>query len=283
MKITRYLSFLLAAVLTLLPVAALAGGDDLAQEENVTVIDLAQMPAGEAGEPIEFASEAFIPEGIEKDIIGADNRVTIDNPSVYPYCAIANLHLKWKCGCSGTGTGFLIGADVMMSAAHIACCQYHNEPLSTMTAYFGYRSNKNYAYKYNDKFTFWYNSNFFASSGYVWNDWDYSYFKLNARVGDTVGWLGCAARTDENLEMTLVEVAGYRDGVLKTDWDYLHVVNDNVVSYENDTLPGNSGCPVFDSDYYVLAINTSANIQPNYGCRIRGSILEEMRRIGLID
>ena len=281
MKYQKLLSLLLAALM-LLPAVALAEEE---AEGNVTVIDVLTPITDEveAGEVTEFTSDPFIPEGLEKDIIGLDNRVTIDNPAAYPYSAIGYLILKWQCGCNGTGSGFLIKPDVMLSAAHIACCQYHNKPLTSMTAYFGYRSQKNYAYKFTGRTTFWYNPDFFASSGKVWYGWDYSYFKLSERVGDRVGWFGYSARSDANLDMTLVEVAGYRDGVLKTDWDYLHVETSNCVSYENDTLPGNSGCPVFDSDYRVLAINTSAYTNPNYGCRITSAMLNEMRRNGVID
>ena len=230
-----------------------------------------------------FVSEPYVPETIEKTIIGADNRVTISNPWEYPYSAIAYLVFSMECGCDGTASGFMVSANTMMTAAHCMVCAEHNKPVNSLTAYFGYRSNKNYGYKFTGGYTVWHNEGFYNGTHSSNHNWDYAYLRLNERVGDRTGWFGLSSPSDSQLDMTVVEVAGYRNGVLKTDWDYAHVYNDYQFTYENDTEPGNSGCPVFDSDYYVLGINVAGGTRDNTARRITSDLINRMRSNGLFD
>lgn len=255
-----------------------------------TSMEEAGMQLEDAAEAAGVSSEPFVPEDAEdKAIIGADNRTTISNPKVYPYRAIAYLVVKARCGCNWTATGFMVGPSAMMTAAHCLVCSDHGKPAESMTAYFGYTSSKNYYYKYDKQATFWYGTDFSNDDGtYGYNghlDWDYAYVKLSERVGDKVGWFGLYPKSDADLDSSSYELAGYRDGVLKTGWGVTSVYNDYRISYTNDTLPGNSGCPVFTDDYYVVAINVAHKNDGsiNWGRRITWSLINYMREDDVID
>lgn len=286
MKYTRFLSLLLAALMALLPLSALAEDPVLDEERpapNGTKVMVDDDPEAFVELTRNITVDPYIPDGMEKTIIGADNRITIDNPNVYPYSAIAYLCLWYECGHSASGSGFMVGRYGMVTAGHCVVCSQDGADLESMVAYFGYRSNKNYAYKFAGGYTYWWSSNYDYTANSL--DWDYAYFLLDEPVGATVGSFGISARSDKNLDMTLVEIAGYRDGLLKTDFDYAHIYNNYVISYENDTVPGNSGCPVFDANYNVVAIHVAGDSfrQMNFGRRITSSLLESMQSNGLLN
>ena len=285
MKHLRFLSLLLAALMAVLPLSALAESPASAEdmpEHNVTAHRI------EEEEPValeeDVVIEPIIPEDLEKTIIGADNRITIDNPNQYPYSAIAYLVLEFECGHGGEGSGFMVGRYGMMTAGHCVVCGVDGAQLSSMVAYFGYRNSKNYAYRYAGNFDFWWDGRYDYTSNDSLN-WDYAFFKLDQPVGDTTGTFGVVAKSDRNLDMNLVQVAGYRDGLLKTDFDYAHIDGEYVISYQNDSVPGNSGCPVFDSNNNVVAIHVagSDSLQLNFGRRITSSLCDAMRKYGVID
>ena len=295
MKHTKGLALLIALMflLVMMPAgcAEAADGDAQAIPAMPTSMEEAGMPLTDDAAAAEVESEPFVPEGMpEKAIVGLDNRITIDNPSVYPYSAIAYLEVRTRCGCTGKATGFMVGPDAMVTASHCIICSKHGQPADKITAYFGYISPKNYLYKYTKDITaYWYGTNFSNSDGtYSYKghlEWDYAYIKLKERVGDTVGWFGLSAKNDDALNLSAFELAGYRDGVLKTGWGVASVENNYLITYNNDTLPGNSGSPVFTDDYYVVAIHIAEenDATKNWGRRITKTLLHEMRVNNVID
>ena len=253
----------------------------LEQAAELGLTDAAELPD-------EFSSAPFIPEGeVEKTIIGADDRVTVKSPGKYPYSAIAYMYVKASCGCDWVGSGFMVSRYCLMTAAHCIVCCTHGKSASQMTLYFGYRSNKDYYYRYDGATTYWYGTNFSNGDGtYSYSphtDWDYAYVKLERPMGDKTGWFGTQSRIDSHLSKGTYEVAGYRDGTLKTSQGKVSALNEYQISYTIDTLPGNSGCPIFDSEYYAVGINIAQNDTKNFGRRITTSLLQEMRRNGMFD
>ncbi len=213
-------------------------------------------------------------------VIRSDDRYSV-NVREYPYCAIAYIRATGKCGCSWTGSGFLVGPRGVMTAGHCLHCGEHNSELKSMTLYFGYKSDKNYAYRYTKGSDYWYND----SDNQSTEEYDYGFIKLKERVGDKVGWFGLSAETDSRLEGMLYYAAGYRHGELKGDKDFVHVDNPYRVSHTIDTEPGYSGCPIYNTDYYVVAINVAHSEQQekNYGCRITNWLIKCMRSCGIFD
>lgn len=228
-----------------------------------------------------FDHAPYVPDSLEKTVFGRDDRTTISKPGQYPYSAIAYLDIKGECGCSWTGSGFMVSKDGLATAAHCLVCSEHQKWVSGITMYFGYRSNKNYTYRYNGGASYWYGSNPYAQGGYVSDD-DYAYLKLEKNVGDTVGWFGIQS-SHEQVEGQQYTVTGYRHGVLKSAVGAVQIHDDKHLSYLMDMEPGNSGCPVYDSDYYVIGINVCESSRSNYARRLTGDVLDQMRRQGLFD
>ncbi len=238
------------------------------------------------------STQPFVPEGMDKVIIGADDRVTINNTSVYPYSTIGYMFVHATCGCDWSCTCFMVGPSGAMTAAHCLVCSEHGGTADRLDIYFGYVSSKNYLYHYTNGTTYWYGTSFKNEDGtysYSINHqrWDYAYIKLQERVGDYTGWLGTRAALDSDAD-SYFELAGYKDNQLKSDWGRLTKLSDNPeyrFGITADALPGNSGSPVFDSDYYALCIWTSYNETrgENYVRRITGDLLGEMRRNGIFD
>jgi len=240
---------------------------------------------GEGSELVELLEETdftpFVPEGLEKTVFGRDDRTTINKTSQFPYCAIAYLVVKGQCGCDWTGSGFMVGKSGMVTAAHCLVCSKHHQWVKGMTMYFGYRSNKNYVYRYNEQFTYWYGANPYATGSYNSTN-DYAYIKLNKNVGDKVGNFGIRSARDSHNGQTF-NLAGYRNGVLKTSTGAVSIHNDKLFQYQIDTEPGYSGCPVFDNEYYAVGINVSHDSFANYAHRFPSSLVTEMRGNGIFD
>ena len=288
MKHARYLSILMIALLMLLSLYPAMAEEaeipkfigDFTEESNVELIRLEEDDLADIERMGAVITEPFIPDGMEKAIIGGDTRITIDNPNTYPYNAIAYLELRYACGAESEASGFMVGPSGMMTAGHCVVCPADGCSLQNMTAYFGFRNGKNYSYKYDGRFTYWYITSYKYDRD---SNWDFAYMKLDKRVGDTTGWLGVAAWDDATLSYIKVQVAGYRDRVLKTDWDFAWLYNDYLLEYQNDTVPGNSGCPVIDDDGYAIAIHIENRGQYNYGRRIDVDLFYAIQDEGLFE
>lgn len=240
----------------------------------------------------EIALEPFAPDTLDKAIIGTDDRIAVSNTSAYPYSAIAYLEVEGRCGCSWTASGFMVSKDCLMTGAHCVLCKEHNQTAGYITMYFGYKSGKNYMLKYDGETNYWYGTRVFENGkdGVTNSDWDYAFIKLRQPVGETTGWFGLSARSDSELTNgTWFEVAGYRDRVLMKDWGTANIRSQYTISHNGDTLPGYSGCPVFTSDYYVVAINVahvtdlSGVGKYNIARRISSDLINEMRSLGMFD
>jgi len=287
MKHTRLLAFILCLILCV-PVCALS--EDTANLAT-PAMDMSLEQAAKEGlldESVleEFVSEPFIPENVEKAVFGADDRKSV-NPAQYPYSAIAYMCVEASCGCGWTGTGFMVSRYGLMTAAHCIVCTTHGKTANKITLYFGYRSSKDYSYHYNGATTYWYGTDFKNADGtYGYNGhtaWDYAYVLLQSPMGDKTGWFGTQARSDSHIKQDVYEVAGYRDGVLKTSKGMLTPHNDKELKYNIDTEPGYSGCPVFDATNYAVAINVAHTSTHNFARRIDIPLKVEMRKNGLFD
>ena len=208
--------------------------------------------------------EPFIPENLDRSIIGRDDRVTVNNPSSYPYSAIAYLEVTGKCGCSWTCSGFMVNKDRLLTAAHCLLCTDHSSWAKYIDFYFGYKNSRNYLYRYDGKWTAW-AGNIFNNRKYTTDD-DYGCVKFYKNVGDTTGWFGAHWDMPKStMESKYLYVAGYRDSVLRYDSGWIDSVVGNEMYYKMDTVPGNSGGPIFTSDYLAVGINIASGGSANIG------------------
>ncbi len=228
----------------------------------------------------------FIPDDLsvaepeDKAIFGDDDRIKVKNAKKYPYSAIGYMRVHASCGCSWTGTAFMVTKRCAMTAAHCLVCTDHGGLADAIDIYFGYRKG-GYVYHAKKGGRYWYGTNFGTGSGYsshywAYKDWDYGFIILGSKVGKKTGWFGMRYADDATLESGFYEVCGYRNGDLRKDYTDVSIVNSSLFKHWADTKGGYSGCPVFDEDYYAVGINICHDSTANYARRITRSIRSEI-------
>lgn len=284
MKKIRFLLLVMLAVLLAMPVMALAG-------EAKPAVDVPfEQETSAASEAAVEGIAPYMPEGeLDKAVIGTDDRTLIRNRRQYPYSAVAYMIVTNTCGCQSTGTGFMVNTNTMMTAAHCLVCTTHGGLAEEVILYFGYDSDKNYLCKYDDSMEYWCGTYFEEGDGtyaYTYDHarWDYAFVRLNQNIGEKTGWFGLYSKEDAALNAELYDVTGYRRGDLKTSYGPVEVQNEEMIGFQIDTQPGNSGGPIYDSNNYAVAINVAESEpnQVNFGRRITDDILTKMRSLGLI-
>ena len=253
----RILAVLLALMLLLTAVCAFAEEDDEEEEggEGEIIFLDADGITPEEAEELTEESEPFVPDDIDRHIIGADDRITVKDTRTYPYSAIAYMNMKFPCACKNLeGTAFMVDRDKMLTAAHCLICQKHNVWATSITFYFGYRKGSGSMYKYTGGWTAHCGTSF--PNGYTdENDW--AFIKLEKNVGDKTGWFGRRYLNDQDLTKEYYYVAGYRNGVLKYDYGKVRVLDAGRMYVDMDVEPGNSGSPIYDKDDYAIGIWTT--------------------------
>ena len=221
----------------------------------------------------------------EKVIVGSDDRTQIYNSWDYPFSAIAFMVAYGQCGCTWTGSGFMVGERGLATAAHCLVCETHHMPVDYIDFYFGYQPDGSYMYFYNGPFLFWWGTDF--RNGYQ-NDmeWDYGYVKFDEPIGQYVGYFGVRALSDQDFQQnSYYNLAAYRDGVMMTDFDKVTIMGPNIIIHDIDAVPGYSGGPIFGidgSDDYCVAIHIAENSQYNSARRINMQLFNEMAANGVI-
>lgn len=269
----KFLAYLLACLLLMTCCALAEEEEEIMEPGEGTIVfadgsdAAADAAVYAAAEELNTPADSYVPEDVERCIIGKDNRITISDTRQYPFSAIAFMEMKMKCGCRWTGTGFMVDKDKLMTAAHCMICQKHNKWASGITFHFGYRKGKRDFYTYNGHWEAWCGTDF--ANGYTdVNDW--AVVKFSKKVGDKTGWFGRRVLSDKELKNGYYSVAGYKDGILKYDFGKLRVIDNSRMWVDMDVLPGNSGSPIYDSDYYAVGIWTTYydDIVANSGMRI---------------
>ena len=104
---------------------------------------------------------------------------------------------------------------------------------------------------------------------------DYGFIRLSENVGKTTGYLGIRYDVpDSELSKESFHVTGYFDGLLKHDAERVQPINEKYLKHFADTVSGNSGCPVYDDNNNVIAINTASkkDASENYAVRFTSEI-----------
>ena len=221
----------------------------------------------------------FKPEGLseaDKAIIDTDNRITITNPMEYPFSAIAYMDVTCSCEHGGWfGTGFLVSNDLLVSAGHCLFCPSCQKPAEEIVLYFGYLNERNYlaCFKETDWHAWIISTPVLHGEHYKMDD--YGFIRLSENVGKTTGYLGIRYDVpDSELSKGSFHVTGYFDGLLKHDAERVQPINEKYLKHFADTVSGNSGCPVYDDNNNVIAINTASkkDASENYAVRFTSEI-----------
>ena len=273
---------IIALLLALLMLAGWALAEEEEAGRGVIVFPEEELAASDGTEklPPESAPSApSAPMEPNRTILGSDDRIRVGDTWQYPYSAIAYIVGKYGCGCRWYSSGFMVTRDTLMTAAHCLVCQEHNQWATNMTFYFGYISDNSYFYKYDTDWTAYVGTMF--PDGYTSvNDWGFVHFKYD--VGDSTGWFGMRFLNDSDLESGWYTVAGYRDGQLKYDTGPVFVIDADRMWIDADIMPGNSGCPVFDSENYAVGLFTTYYDNANSGFRLNSKIRDKLVADGLL-
>jgi glutamyl endopeptidase len=243
------------------------------------------------------------PAAKPENVIGADNRVMVPNTALTPWRCICHLEVEYESGPVGFGTGFLLSAQVVITAAHV---------LVDRTTY-GWSKPRRarrvrvvpgrngtlapYGYFVSDEFEIakaW-DSKKADPAGAAAHDFAAIRIPEDLKVkdelfGQRLGYFGLKAFTDaEAREASLLFInnAGYpyeADKPYGTLWynaGRVGRVDATFVEYMVDTEGGQSGSPIyfFDEEQnqrYVIAIHTTGDFV-NRGLRITRTVFETIR------
>ena len=205
-------------------------------------------------------------------IIGEDEQQRVTKQ--YPYSAVMFLGIRYSNGTVTTGTGVLVGPDIMLTAGHVFYHEKFGKAIEVRTYPAMMTEYKTFPKTLDSISGEWcYPKSWFCGrisldvSSYN-NENDWSVVKLAKRYGDTYGYWGYKANVYDTKS---VNVVGYPINLTKTFFPYLSsgsVVYDqntqdpskSVIKYLADTEAGNSGSPVFcyyDGSPTVIATHIS--------------------------
>ena len=179
------------------------------------------------------------PKGIES-IIGADNRVRVDPTTSFP--ARATVLITFS---AGRCTGWLIGSNTVVTAGH---CVHPGGGGAFYPAgsYRIYPGRNGASSPYGSCTARW------TASVVGWtvngdDQYDYGAIKLNCSIGNTTGWYGYFW-TSASLTGLPTIINGYPGDKPLTQWrsnDLVRLTQTLRVFYQNDTVGGVSGAPVY--------------------------------------
>ncbi len=207
---------------------------------------------------------------------GPDDRVQINNTSVYPWRVHSSLLITAADNSQWIGTGWFIGPHTLITAGHVVCIKNSGVPgrdgwVKSISVMPGRNGN---SLPYGSV-----TSNTFRSvNGWI-NDgnenFDYGAIILPTNLGNSTGWFGFGVYSDSDLLATTANISGYPgDKPGGTQWYDSHKVanvNDRKVYYDIDTYGGQSGSAAYriiNGNRYAIAIHAYGGASTNSGTRI---------------
>ena len=208
-----------------------------------------------------------------KNIIGSDNRKLV-NSSSYPFSAVCSMIITWPDGARSSGTAWLYGKNTAITAGH---CIYSADNGGWATSI----EISPGANQYSKPFGSVYATNLYTSTEWIESsDWehDYGVLKLSSNIGTSTGWFGLSTG-DTDIIGTDVTITGYPGEYYRQMWTMTGEVvyaTDRKVYYNIDTTGGQSGSPIYDSNYKAVGIHAygGAGIGENSGTRINSGLFD---------
>ena len=218
---------------------------DFDQEGAAGTVTPADPPVSASGEEVPVITEGFVPDRLNKVVIGEDDRIQVFDTAEYPFSAIANMKVTGECGENWECTGFMVGKNFLLTAAHCMYCPEHQKWAQNVTFYFGYKSNSNCLMKYTGGWNAVVGTTFPEGYDFSGMSDDWCYVKLEKNVGEETGWLSFRCAADSEINEQGYVVAGYRNNRLKYCYGEATVSDDHLILFDADDQPGNSGGPIF--------------------------------------
>lgn len=243
-------------------------GSETGQEENLRDAYFATYPESDLQQEV---------------IIGTDDRVRITPTTSFPWRAICALRITAGDGSRWIGTGWMVGPRTVMTAGHCVFMKNNGGWVKSIEVIPGL-----------DGATRPYGSAVGTSFRSVkgWTDsqkreFDYGAIILpaNKRLGDTVGYFGYAVRDNSFLMGSVLNLSGYPGDKAggSEQWFMSKTaksVSDRVITYEIDTMGGQSGAPVWvkvGDQRYCVGIHTNGFITGNSATRIVQDVFNNIK------
>lgn len=248
-------------------------------------------------------TEPYVPSDEEygispNTILGDDDRIAVNSPKSWPYRGTTLIksyfyNLKGNDGntyyVTGTGTGFMEGPDLMVTAGHVVFGDVTNDGVlddeennprfpDRIEVYAGFDSksdslDSSYLY-YAEVDVVNIQKEYYLSPSF---DYDWAACKLDRNLGNSTGWYGKIS----NWYVKGAEVYsyGYPGDKSDTMWEeYGKTVSQTELrfDYDFDVVNGQSGSPVFmttdEGSIYVCNIITAGGSTTNGGTKINSFI-----------
>lgn len=199
-------------------------------------------------------------QAIPRMIIGEDEMYEVPDylMTFLPYSTIGVVSVYYEDGSVGKGTGFLIGPNDVVTAAHVIA----QDDVSFFTFRFPNDITKTYTCNVMSIPQEYYDTQ--AS------EYDWAVFEIDEEVGYTRGY--CGWSTDISVGNT-VRVIGYPDDRPNGLWQagkQVKQLNTHLMSYDVDTQAGQSGSPVIlaGTEGTCVGVHIGHNSTLNRGCRV---------------
>lgn len=217
---------------------------------------------------------------IQEVIIGKDDRMRINPTTSYPWRAICSLVMRTKTGKTYIGTGWMVGPGTVITAGH--CVYFHNE--GGWPEYIDVIPGRNGSLKTYGTIR---STSFRSVTGWTKDknrNTDYGAIILNTKIGNTVGYFGYAYKDDSFIKNRNLNLSGYPgDKGGTTQWYHSKVVksvNSRVITYDIDTMGGQSGSPVWyveNGKRYAIGIHTNGSTGGNSATRIVKAVFNNIK------
>ncbi len=217
-----------------------------------------------------------------RSVIGTDERQRV-NPQASPYCRVVYLRSYFPGGGNPSrGTGFILGPDLVMTAAHVLYSVELNCFASRIEVYT--EVDGTYPTDPTTRATVMTIPTAYKNGGPA--DYDWAYFITADPIGYSQGWFGFGW----GISSANVSISGYP--ATDPDGNYTYHMysasgtfqrnedNQLLANYYIDTSAGQSGAPLYDSDGIVWGVHSGGDkyaVGPNYGRLITKTLFDYLK------
>lgn len=218
--------------------------------------------------------------------IGEDNRVLVKNTKIWPYCATGLIEIDFPLG-SGTGTGFLIGSGLMLTAGHCVFLPKYGGWIKKIRFAPGFSGTLSSSIGYAEASRIWIPQQWKNSTD---SEYDIAIVQLSSnRFTENCGYYGFGYFNDTQLSNLMVSITGYpsdKPGLLQYGaTETVDRISSRRIFYDVDTFPSQSGSAVLAetslslSNYTSVAVHTFGTPTENSGTRFTKAIVEDIVEI----